>query len=36
MLNEGMQAQAWADAQRGRELTVAGHGQFESRFQPQP
>jgi type IV secretion system protein VirB5 len=36
VLNEGMQAQAWANAQQERELTVAGHGQFESRFQPQP
>ena len=36
MLNEGMQAQAWANAQQGRELTVAGHGQFDSRFQPHP
>jgi type IV secretion system protein VirB5 len=36
MLNQGMQAQAWANAQQARELTIAGHGQFESRFQPHP
>jgi type IV secretion system protein VirB5 len=34
-LYQSVQAQQWADAQRGRELTVSGHGQFASRFQPQ-
>lgn len=29
-------AQSLANAQRARELTVATHGQFASRFQPQP
>jgi len=36
MLDQGIQAQQWAAAQQGRELTVAGHGQFGSRFQPHP
>jgi type IV secretion system protein VirB5 len=31
-----MQAQEWSNAQRMRELAIAGHGQFDSRFQPQP
>jgi len=35
-LYQGVQAQDWANAQRVRELIVAGHGQFASRFQPQP
>jgi type IV secretion system protein VirB5 len=30
------QAEEWAGAQRLRELTVAGHGQFGSRFQAHP
>jgi type IV secretion system protein VirB5 len=30
------QAQRWADTQRARELAVAGHGQFDNRFQPHP
>lgn len=30
------QGQSWANAQRARELVVAGHGQFTARFQPQP
>jgi len=36
VLYQGVQAQDWANAQRVRELTVAGHGQFDTRFQPQP
>ena len=36
LLYQGVQAEQWAAAQRSRELTVAGHGQFEARFQPQP
>ena len=35
-LYQGARAQQWADAQRLRELAVAGHGQFAARFQPQP
>jgi type IV secretion system protein VirB5 len=35
-LYQGLQAARWATAQRTRESTVAGHGQFASRFQPQP
>jgi type IV secretion system protein VirB5 len=36
VLHQAVQAQDWANAQRVRELTVAGHGQFANRFQPQP
>ncbi len=36
VLYQGIQAQDLANAQHVRELTIAGHGQFESRFQPQP
>ncbi len=36
VLYQGVQAQAWADAERVRELAIAGHGQFDNRFQPQP
>jgi len=36
VLYQGVQAQDWANLQRVRELTVAGHGQFANRFQPQP
>lgn len=36
VLYQGVQAQAWANAQRARELSIAGHGQFDSRFQPHP
>jgi len=36
VLYQGVQAQDLANAQSVRELTVAGHGQFQSRFQPQP
>ena len=35
-LHQGVQAQDLANAQRVRELTIAGHGQFENRFRPQP
>ena len=35
-LYQGTQAQELASTQRMRELAIAGHGQFESRFQPQP
>ncbi len=34
VLYQSAQAQQWADAQRARELTVSGHGQFAGRFQP--
>jgi type IV secretion system protein VirB5 len=36
MLYQGVQAEEWANAQRARELSIAGHGQFDSRFQPHP
>jgi type IV secretion system protein VirB5 len=36
VLYQGAQADQWANIQRQRELTVAGHGQFDGRFQPQP
>jgi len=36
VLYQGVQADQWANAQRLRELTIAGHGQFDSRFQPRP
>jgi len=36
VLYQGVQAQDLANAQSVREMTVAGHGQFQSRFQPQP
>lgn len=36
VLYQGVQAQDWANAQRMRELAIAGHGQFQHRFQPQP
>ena len=35
-LSQGAQAQQWTNAERLRELAVAGHGQFGSRFQPHP
>jgi type IV secretion system protein VirB5 len=35
-LYQSAQAEQWVNAQRTRELIVAGHGQFTSRFQPQP
>jgi type IV secretion system protein VirB5 len=36
VLYHALQAEEWASAQRGRELALAGHGQFASRFQPHP
>lgn len=36
VLYQGVQAQEWANAQRAGELSIAGHGQFGSRFQPHP
>jgi type IV secretion system protein VirB5 len=36
VLYRGLQAQQWANSQIARELTVAGHGQFDGRFQPHP
>jgi type IV secretion system protein VirB5 len=36
VLYQGLQADQWANSQRTRELAIAGHGQFVSRFQPQP
>lgn len=33
-LYQGVQADQWTNVQRTRELIVAGHGQFSSRFQP--
>jgi type IV secretion system protein VirB5 len=36
VLSAGAQAQQWSDVQRAHELAVAGHGQFETRFQPHP
>jgi type IV secretion system protein VirB5 len=36
VLDQGMRAQQWASEQQARELTIAGHGQFDSRFQPHP
>ncbi|MBV9725849.1 MAG: type IV secretion system family protein [Gammaproteobacteria bacterium] len=36
VLYQGVQAQDLANGQSVRELTVAGHGQFQNRFQPQP
>ena len=35
-LYQSAEAQQWANAQRLGELTVAGHGRFETRFQPHP
>jgi len=35
-LYRSTQADQWANVQRTRELVVAGHGQFASRFQPHP
>ncbi|HEY8053944.1 MAG TPA: type IV secretion system protein, partial [Steroidobacteraceae bacterium] len=35
-LYESLQADQLANAQRTRELAIAGHGQFATRFQPQP
>lgn len=36
VLYQGAQAEEWANAQTLRERAVAGHGQFDSRFQPHP
>ena len=36
VLYQGLQAQDLGNAQSARELTVAGHGQFQTRFNPQP
>jgi len=36
VLYQSIQAQQWANEQRTREQIVAAHGQFSSRFQPQP
>jgi type IV secretion system protein VirB5 len=36
VLYQGVQAEEWANAQQGREQTVSAHGQFSSRFRPQP
>lgn len=36
VLYHGLEADQWASAQRSRELTIAGHGQFAGRFQPSP
>ena len=36
VLYQGMLAQQWATEQQARELAVASHGQFASRFRPTP
>jgi type IV secretion system protein VirB5 len=36
MLFQAVAAQQWADAQRLRELAIAGNGEFATRFQPHP
>jgi type IV secretion system protein VirB5 len=36
VLYQSAEAQQWANAQRVGELAIAGHGQFETRFQPHP
>src|SRR6266480_3501859 len=36
VLYQSAEAQQWANAQRLGELTIAGHGQFQTRFQPHP
>lgn len=36
VLEQGIRAQQWASEQQARELTISGHGQFDSRFQPHP
>jgi type IV secretion system protein VirB5 len=33
---QAVQAQAWSDAQRERELDIAAHGEFAKRLQPHP
>ena len=36
ILRQAAQSEQWADAQRERELIVAGHGSFAGRFEPSP
>jgi type IV secretion system protein VirB5 len=36
VLDQAIRAQQWASAQQAHELTIAGHGQFDSRLQPHP
>jgi len=36
VLYQSAEARQWANAERLGELTIAGHGQFETRFQPHP
>jgi type IV secretion system protein VirB5 len=36
VLFQALEAQQWANEERSRELAVAGHGQFATRFQPHP
>lgn len=36
VLYQGLQADQWAAAQHARELTISGHGLFDTRFQPHP
>ncbi len=36
VLYQSAEAEQWANAQRLGELTIAAHGQFETRFQPRP
>jgi type IV secretion system protein VirB5 len=36
VLYEVAQGERWADEQRAREQAIAGHGRFETRFQPTP
>lgn len=36
VIQQGMQAEQWANAQRARERVIAGHGQFATRFHPTP
>lgn len=36
VLDEAIRAQQWASAQQSHELTIAGHGRFDSRLQPHP
>ncbi len=36
VLDRAAQSEQWANQQRERELIVAGHGSFSSRFEPSP
>ena len=36
VLSQALEAQQWTNAQRAQELAIAGHGNFATRFQPQP